>query len=333
VGKRFVTAIVDAALANLLSPVILSFWLGLLAGFTRSDLQIPDAIAKGLSVYLIFAIGLKGGVIVRESPELGRLLPTLALAAALSFALPLLAFGLLRLTTGLGHIDAAAVSAHYGSVSIVTFVAASQFLHSRGIAFESFMVAAVAVMETPAIVTGLLLAGSTAGGARRGSPFSGELLREVLLNGSVVLLLGAFAIGLLAGKQGAAEVSGFFEVPFKGALCLFLLDMGLVVARRFLAGGRLTPSLVLFGLYMPPVAGVIGVGAGHLLGLSVGGIAILATLCASASYIAVPAAIRLALPKADPAISLTLALGITFPFNITLGLPLYLAAAAWLGQP
>ena len=162
------TAIVDAALANLLSPIILSFWLGLVAGLARSDLQIPDAIAKGLAVYLIFAIGLKGGVIVRESPDLGRLLPTLALAVALSFALPLLAFGLLRLTTPLGRVDAAAVSAHYGSVSIVTFVAATQFLQSRGIAFESFMVAAVAVMETPAIVTGLLLAGAgtAAGGAR-----------------------------------------------------------------------------------------------------------------------------------------------------------------------
>src|SRR5215207_8484796 len=186
-GELRVTSIVDAALANLLSPVILSFWLGLLAGVVRSDLQIPDAAAKGLSIYLIFAIGLKGGVIVRESPDLGHLMPTLATAAVLSFLLPLPAFALLRLGTGLGRIDAAAVAAHYGSVSIVTFVAATNFLQSRSLAYESFMVAVVAVMETPAIVTGLLLAGTT------GKRFSGELLREVLLNGSVVLLLGSFA--------------------------------------------------------------------------------------------------------------------------------------------
>lgn len=327
------TAILDAALANLLSPVILSFWLGLLAGLARSDLQIPDAVAKGLSVYLIFAIGLKGGVVVRESPELARLLPTLLVAMALSFALPALAFGLLRLATPLERTDAAAVAAHYGSVSIVTFVAATQFLESRGVPFESFMVAVVAVMETPAIITGLLLAGPREGGRRQGPMVSGELLREVLLNGSVVLLLGSFAIGILAGRQGAGEVAGFFETPFKGVLCLFLLEMGLLVARRFTTGARLSPGLVLFGCYMPPVAGLLGALAGWALGLSQGGTALLATLCASASYIAVPAAMRLALPRANPSLSLTLALGVTFPVNIVLGLPLYLALAGWLVRP
>jgi hypothetical protein len=317
--------ILDAALANLLSPMILSFWLGLLAGLARSDLQIPDAIAKGLAIYLIFAIGLKGGVVVRESPDLGRLVPALGVAVALSFLLPLAAFALLRRAAGLGRTDAAAVAAHYGSVSIVTYVAGSAFLQERGIPHESFMVAVVAVMETPAIVTGLLLAGS------RDQRFSGELLHEVLLNGSVVLLLGSFVIGLLVGKAGAEQVAGFFELPFKGVLCLFLLEMGLLVARRFGAGARLAPRLILFGVYFPPLAALAGVATGHLIGLSVGGTAILATLCASASYIAVPAAMRMALPKADPSTSLTLALGITFPFNITLGLPLYLAAAEWVG--
>ena len=317
---------VDAALANLISPIILSFWLGLLAGVARSDLQIPDPVAKGLSIYLICAIGVKGGVVVRESPDLAQLLPTLGIGVVLSFLLPVAAFALLRLLSRLGRIDAAAVAAHYGSVSIVTFVAATEFVEARGLAYESFMVAVVAAMETPAIVTGLLLAGA------RDKRFSGELLHEVLLNGSVVLLLGSFAIGLMVGRPGADEVAGFFEVPFKGALCLFLLEMGLLVARRFASGARLTPALFLFGLGFPPLAALAGGFAGHAVGLSSGGIALLATLCASASYIAVPAAMRMALPKADPSISLTLALGVTFPFNITLGLPLYLAAAEWLGR-
>jgi hypothetical protein len=318
--------IVDAALANLISPIILSFWLGLLAGVARSDLQIPDPVAKGLSIYLIFAIGLKGGVVVRESPDLAQLLPTLGIGVALSFLLPVAAFALLRLLSALARVDAAAVAAHYGSVSIVTFVAATQFLQARAIAYESFMVAVVAAMETPAIVTGLLLAGA------RTKRLSGELLHEVLLNGSVVLLLGSFAIGLLVGRAGAAEVAGFFEVPFKGALCLFLLELGLLVARRFTSGVRLTPALLLFGVGFPPLAAVAGAVAGQAVGLSLGGTMLLATLCASASYIAVPAAMRMALPKADPSVSLTLALGVTFPFNISLGLPLYLAAADWLGR-
>lgn len=322
-------AILDAALANLLSPMILSFWLGILAGAARSDLQIPDAIAKGLSVYLIFAIGLKGGVALRETPDAGQLVPALVLAVLLSFSLPVLAFAILRWTTGLGRADSAAVAAHYGSVSIVTFVTASQFLEDRGLPYETFMIAIVAVMETPAIITGLLLAGPAGEGKRSGPLISKELLREVLLNGSVVLLMGAFVIGILAGKEGKAEVAGFFELPFKGVLCLFLLEMGLLVARRFAAGGPMSFGTLAFGLYMPLLAGALGTVAALLAGLSVGGTALLATLCASASYIAVPAAMRLALPRANPSVSLLLALGITFPFNITVGIPLYAAVATW----
>lgn len=313
--------------------MVLSFWLGLFAGLARSDLQIPDAVAKGLSIYLIFAIGFKGGVVVREAPDLARLLPTLVVAAALSFALPLLAFALLRRLSNLERVDAAAVAAHYGSVSIVTFVAATQFLDSYAVPFESFMVAVVAVMETPAIVTGLLLARPRDGAASREPMLSGELAREVLLNGSVLLLMGAFAIGILTGRQGADEVAGFFEAPFKGVLCLFLLEMGLLVARRFQSGARLSLALVAFGCYMPLLGGLIGGLAGGLIGLGAGGTTLLATLCASASYIAVPAAMRLALPRANPSLSLTLSLGITFPFNIVLGLPIYLGLGRWLGGP
>jgi uncharacterized protein len=325
-----------AAAQNLLSPPILSFALGLLAGLARAELEIPDAVAKGLAVYLIFAIGLKGGVAVAGGggADLGRLLPVLAAAAALSFLLPLAAFALLRLTTALGRVDAAAVSAHYGSVSIVTYVAAAELLRTRGVPYEGYMTAVVAVMETPAIVTGLLLAGGASGGQqeqRRGAAApTRALLREVLLNGSVVLLLGAFAIGLVAGAPGWARVAGFFEAPFQGILCLFLLEMGLLVARRLRAGPRPGPGALAFALYMPLLGAAAGLAAGAGLGLSAGGTAILATLCASASYIAVPAALRLALPRANPSLSLSLSLGVTFPFNVVLGVPLYLDLAGRL---
>jgi uncharacterized protein len=325
-----------AAAQNLLSPPILSFALGLLAGLARAELEIPDAVAKGLAVYLIFAIGLKGGVAVAGGgADLGRLLPVLAAAAALSFLLPLAAFALLRLTTALGRVDAAAVSAHYGSVSIVTYVAAAELLRTRGVPFEGYMTAVVAVMETPAIVTGLLLAGGASGGQQEprrpaAAAPTRALLREVLLNGSVVLLLGAFAIGLVAGAPGWTRVAGFFEAPFQGILCLFLLEMGLLVARRLRAGPRPGPGALAFALYMPLLGAAAGLAAGAGLGLSAGGTAILATLCASASYIAVPAALRLALPRANPSLSLSLSLGVTFPFNVVLGVPLYLDLAGRL---
>lgn len=322
--------ILDAALTNLASPPILSFVLGIAAGAVRSDLDIPDPIAKALAIYLIFSIGLKGGVAVAEGGALATLLPALLAGAALSFTLPVLGFALLRATSHLSGLDAAATAAHYGSVSVVTFVAATQFLHIAGVPAEGFMPAVVAVMETPAIVTGLLLARRFDHG-RVGA--QAGLWREALLNGSVVLLVGAFVIGLITGAPGLERVGAFFVDPFQGVLCLFLLEMGLVVARRLQATRGLSPALVAFGLYMPPMAAALGAVTGWLIGLSVGGTAILATLSASASYIAVPAAMRLALPRADPAVSLTLSLAITFPFNVVVGIPIYLNVARWLGGP
>lgn len=324
------SGLLDAALANLLSPAILSFLLGAFAGAVRSDLDIPEPIAKALAIYLVFAIGLKGGVSLVASGDVAGLVPAILAGIVLSFALPALAFALLRATSRLSGVDAAATAAHYGSVSIVTFVAASQFLQGRGVPVEGFMTAVVAVMETPAIVTGLLLARrSDPKGAASSGP-GGGLVHEVLLNGSVVLLLGAFLIGALTGEAGQERVAGFFVTPFQGVLCLFLLEMGLVVARRLRASRRLEPALLAFGLYMPFLGAAAGLLAGWLIGLSTGGTAMLATLSASASYIAVPAAMRLALPRADPAVSLTLALAITFPVNVVAGIPLYLAAAQWL---
>jgi uncharacterized protein len=197
-------------------------------------------------------------------------------------------------------------------------------LTAGGIAYEGYMVAVAAAMEAPAIVSALWLA--TRGGA--GGKVDGDLWREILLNGSIVLLLGAFAIGWITGERGLAEIAPFIDAPFKGVLCLFLLDMGIVAGRELRAAGRVvTPGVVAFGLIMPLVGAAFGLAAGLALGLAAGGVAVMMTLSASASYIAVPAAMRVALPRANPALYLTLALGITFPFNLTVGIPLYMALA------
>ncbi|HEV7274840.1 MAG TPA: sodium-dependent bicarbonate transport family permease [Devosiaceae bacterium] len=310
---------------NLISPIILSFVLGLLAALARSDLSFPEAVAKGLSLYLLFAIGFKGGAGVAAHGVDARLVAALLAGVALSLLLPFIAFMLLRLLTKLSVIDAAAVAGHYGSISIVTFVAASSLIASLGLQAEGYMVAVAAAMEAPAILSALWIAARRGGSGKR---VGGELWREILLNGSIVLLLGAFAIGWITGEEGLVEIESFIVAPFKGVLCLFLLDMGLV-AGRGLRGSRglLSAGVVGFGILMPVVGAGFGLVAALLLGLSQGGTVLLMVLGASASYIAVPAAMRVALPEANPALSLTLALGITFPFNLTLGIPLYMLVA------
>ncbi len=316
--------ILDAAAANLLSPLILCFVLGLIAGAVKSDLEIPAPIAKGLSIYLMLAIGLKGGWSLAASGVGWAVAPALLAAALLSLLLPLPAYAALRGFLRQDQATAAAIAAHYGSISIVTFASAQAFLAQQAIAHEGYIVAMVAIMETPAIVTGIYLAhrGTTATPSHQDN-----LLREVLFNGSVMLLVGGLLIGWATGARGEAEVKPFFSDLFKGALCLFLLDIGLTVARRGAALRRLTPGLIGFGLMMPLVAACAGLATGAALGLSLGGVTLLMLLCASASYIAVPAAMRLAVPKADPAIYMTLSLAVTFPFNITVGVPLYFATA------
>jgi hypothetical protein len=310
---------------NLVSPMVLSFALGLAAALGRSDLSIPEAAAKALSIYLLFAIGFKGGVSVNESGLDARLALALLAGVALSAVIPLVAFAILRAISRLDRVDAAAVAAHYGSISIVTFVAATASLGALGLGYEGYMVAVAAAMEAPAILTALWLAGR---GGRADAPAEPGLWREILLNGSIVLLVGAFAIGWITGPAGRAEITSFIDAPFRGVLCLFLLDMGLVAGRGLSRSARLLSAPVIgFGVAMPLVGGAMGAATGLLLGLSPGGLAILITLAASASYIAVPAALRVALPEANPAISLTLSLGVTFPFNLVLGIPLYIAVA------
>jgi hypothetical protein len=316
--------LLQLALDNLLSPIVLSFALGLLAALARSDLSVPEAVAKGLSIYLLFAIGFKGGVSVADHGIDLTLGLTLLAGVVLSFALPLAAFAMLRVLSGMSRTDAAAVAGHYGSISIVTFVAATSVLQAAGIASEGYMVAVAAAMEAPAILSALWLI--SRGGAGE-ADMDGDLWREILLNGSIVLLLGAFAIGAITGQEGLALISSFIVAPFQGVLCLFLLDMGLIAGRGLREAGVLDRGAIAFGVMMPVIGATAGLGAGVLLGLSTGGVMLLMTLSASASYIAVPAAMRVAVPQANPSIYLTLSLGVTFPFNLTLGIPLYLAAA------
>ena len=315
----------DLAAANLLSPMILFFVLGLAATLARSDLSIPEAIAKGMSLYLMLAIGFKGGVGVAENGLDAKLGAAILAGILLSAIIPLIAFRMLVLTSNLPRVDAAAVAAHYGSISIVTFLAATQALEQSGIPFEGYMVAVAAAMETPAIMAALWLAHT---GDKR---MDKTTLREVMLNGSIVLLVGSFIIGMITGPGGLKAIAPFIVDPFKGILCLFLLDMGVIAGRGLRDGRRhLTWPVILFGLYMPLIGGGLGALAAWAVGLSIGGTALMITLSASASYIAVPAALRLALPEARPAIYLPLSLGVTVPFNLTLGIPLYIALAATL---
>ena len=315
-----------SSLSFMIPLPVMFFGLGLAAGLARSDLAVPESVAKGLSLYLMLAIGLKGGMALATPGASDGLLAALALGIALSFLMPLPAFALLRGMTRLDKVTAAAVAGHYGSVSVVTYAAAAGMLAAAGIAAEPFMPAVLAAMETPAILTALLLARSGSNGPVRGKR---HLAREVLLNGSVVLLLGSFLIGWVGGEAQRAPLVPFVEGLFQGALCLFLLEMGLLAARQLRAApGRLDARLVGFGLLMPLVGAVAGLGAGLLAGLSPGGVALMMTLAASASYIAVPAAMRLALPDADAGIYVTLSVAITFPFNIVIGIPLYL----WVAQ-
>ncbi|WP_420012528.1 sodium-dependent bicarbonate transport family permease [Tateyamaria sp.] len=319
--------ILSLAATNLLSPIILSFALGVAAALARSDLNIPEAVAKGMSIYLLFAIGFKGGVSVADHGIDATLASSLVAGIVLSAALPIVAFGLLQVMSNLSRLDAAAVAAHYGSISIVTFVAATSVLESSGIAAEGYMVAVAAAMEAPAILSALWLI-SRGGDSRR---MDGDLMREIMLSGSIVLLVGSFFIGWITGNDGLERIEAFIVSPFQGVLCLFLLDMGLVAGRGLRGGsGVLKPGVLAFGVVMPLVGASAGLATGLLLGVSTGGVALFMVLSASASYIAVPAAMRVALPEANPSIYLTLSLGVTFPFNLTLGIPIYVSVASAL---
>jgi uncharacterized protein len=314
---------------TLTSPVILFFVLGIIAALIKSDLSIPEAFAKAMSIYLMAAIGLKGGIEVAESGFTPDLAAAAILGLTLSFLIPFYAFALLTRIGELNRIDAGAVAAHYGSVSVVTFVTAKEILTGQGLSPAGYMVAVLALMETPAIISGLWLARK--GQASDASGGNGGLLHEVFANASVVLLVGAFLIGLIAGKDGFEPVKPLFDTGFRGVLCLFLLDMGLIAARRLMQSKKLNARLVALAIILPLTNGVLGVVGGTLIGLDVASAAALGILAASASYIAVPAAMRMALPEADPGIYLAMSLGITFPFNIIIGISVFTQLATVIG--
>lgn len=305
-------------------PIVLFFLLGLAAGLARSDLRLPGAIYEFLSVVLLLAIGMKGGVELAQQ-SLGALLPQMIAVVVMGSLLPLAAYPLLRLLGRLGRVDAAAIAAHYGSVSVGTYAVAVAWLASREIAFEEHLPLLLVMLEMPAIVVGIVLARGVS------SNTNWKLLaHEVFLGKSIVLLVGGLLIGWAAGPEALEPVSGLFFDLFHGVLALFLLEMGLVAASQVGTLRRHGLFLVSFGILFPLFGALVGGALGQQLGLSVGGTMLLATLGASASYIAVPAAMRLALPEANPTLSLTASLGVTFPFNILVGIPLYQRLAEFL---
>lgn len=316
--------ILELVQINLLSPMVLAFALGITATLLHSDLKLPDELYTTLSIYLLLAIGLKGGIALAETSLAVFWAPAVA-TLLLGIIIPVIAYGVARKIGKMNVADAAALAAHYGSVSAVTFAAAQTFLDTVGVRYEGFMPALVAILEVPAIVVALLIA--QVAGAPQGGDWR-KALRELLTSKSILLLVGGMIIGWLAGPRGGKEVAPVFVDLFKGALTFFLLELGMVAARRF----RDLPSaglfLLGFGIIMPIFNGLLGVWFGSITGLSLGGSTILGVLSASASYIAAPAAVRIALPQANPGFYLTAALGITFPFNLAIGLPLYYTIAS-----
>ncbi len=308
--------------ANLLSPVVLAFVLGAVAVWVRSDFAFPPEATATLSIYLLLSIGLRGGVELSHASLAAFWRPALA-TLLLGVSVPVWSYALLRRFGRLSVADAAAIAAHYGSVSAVTFAAVLTFLDGRGVAVEGFLPTLVALLEVPAIVVALLIARIQMGG---GAGW-GTTLRELLAGRSVLLLVGGLVIGLLSGEAQYARVAPVFTGLFQGALLLFLLEMGTVAARRVRDIGRAGAFLVGFAVAMPLLHGTLGAWLGTVAGLGVGGSTAFAVLAASSSYIAAPAAVRVALPEANPGYYLTMSIGITFPFNLAVGIPLYYTLA------
>ena len=313
---------------NLLSPHLLFFGLGILAGLMKSDLAIPEQVSKFLFVYLMLAIGFKGGVAIADTSVDTKLIWVIIGGLLAGFLQPFLSYFLLRQTSRLDKLTAAAVAAHYGSISMVTFVTAASFLEGKGIAAAGYMTAVIALMEAPAIVSGLFIAHRVEPQlARNTTTTGGHGFKDILTNGALVLLIGAFLIGWLTGPTGLKKVGGFIVTPFQGILVFFLLDMGLTVAKHIADLKNFSIGLLLFGIYMPVLNAVAGIGFSRLIGLDPGTGFLFSILLAGASYIVVTAAMRVTLPQAKVAIYLPMSLAITFPFNITLGIPLYFSLA------
>ncbi|KPF55064.1 permease [beta proteobacterium AAP51] len=323
---------------SLLDPAILFFVFGVLAGAVKSNLEIPQPISKFLSLYLLMALGLKGGFALAQTPFDAQLFASLGAALVMAFVVPALGYQVLK--RHVAGFDAAATAAAYGSVSAVTFVTAIQVLESQGITAPGHMTVAMVLMESPAIVMAVLLAsllrarGATAASGAAGSAPAPVQLRSVLheafTDGTHLLLLGALAVGFISGEAGKAMMQPFTGDLFKGLLAFFLLDMGLLVARNFATARRQSPVLIGYAVLAPLVHAALALGLAVLLSLPVADTALLMVLSASASYIVVPAVLRHAIPEANPSLYFGLSLGITFPLNILVGIPLYLQVAQWV---
>lgn len=298
-----------------IDPLVLTFALGVAARLARSDLRFPEPVYEALSIYLLLAIGLKGGVELSHQSLSHVALPAL-FAVFAGFALPFILFPVLRHVVSLARSDAASVAAHYGSVSVVTFAIATAYLQQRGIPTESFMPVLLALMEAPGIIAGVIL-------ARSGGTAEAPVFREVAANKGIVLLAGGIVIGWVVGSEGYAPLKPLFGDMFRGLLALYLLELGLVVGGRFADLRRAGMRLVTFAVITPLVMGATGLALGFwLLGLSAGGATLFGVLLASASYIAAPAAMRMAVPEANPALGISAALAVTFPFNVFINIPL-----------
>ena len=300
-----------------MDPVVLFFALGVIARLARSDLRIPSAVYDLLSILLLLTIGLKGGVELARAPFSGLAIQAAAVLA-MGFALPLLLYPIARQFGRFGRADAGSLAAHYGSVSVATFAVGLAYLAQKNVSHDSQLPLFLVLLEVPAIIVGVMLARRKEAGGQWG-----RLLHEVLLGKSIVLLVGGLLIGWLAGPDGIQPLEPLFFDLFKGVLALFLLEMGLIAAGQVQAVRERGAFLVTFGVLAPIPLGIIGALVGWSIGLTPGGTMLLAVLAGSSSYIAAPAAIRIALPEANPSLSLTASLGVTFPFNIFVGIPVY----------
>jgi len=317
----------DLLIANLLQPIVLAFLLGAIAGFVRSELELPEAVIKLLAIYLLFSLGLTGGRELARA-ELGAVFPLIGITLFMTFAIPSVVY---LVTRGLGRFDisnAAALAAHYGSVSTATFFASMAFATAMNTPAEGYMAAMVALMEFGVIYS--LVIARVAMGRAGGGVHVGELLLSVIRGRGILLLMGGMTIGYLATDPQWKQIAPFYEGLFRGMLMLFLLEMGITAARQAQAFRAVGPFMLTFGVAMPVANGVFAVTLGHLVGLGVGGAFVFGAICASASFIDAPAACRASLPEANPGIYLTSSLGVTLPFNLLVGLPLYYQYARWL---
>lgn len=325
----------DLALHNLASVAVLAFALGALAARVRTDVQLPPSVYTFLSIYLLFGIGLKGGVALRDVHFVDVAIPSVT-TLALGAVTPVLAFGSLKWVTRMSALDRGAVAAHYGSTSLVTFSAVLLFLDNLGVQYEGFTSTLLTIMEVPGIVVGIALGlrgtlPATADDQRDRRSRWRTIAHETLLGRTAFMLIGGLIIGFAAGHANYDKVAPFFKDVQPGMLALFLLHLGYIAGSRIGTLRHAGFGLVAFALAFPVVVGSLGVLAGHVAGLSIGGATVLGVLCASASYIAAPAAVSVGLPEANQSLPVAASLGITFPFNLIVGIPLLYALAQTLG--